>query len=117
MEKPTINEILAANLRRLMSDKNLTQKALEKLSGVRQTTISLYLTPGRRQDSISGKAPSAKLGEVDSLAGALGVQAWEMVREWGVGQHAAYKQIEAAYHALHPEKDELPGDEIKRKSG
>jgi phage repressor protein C with HTH and peptisase S24 domain/transcriptional regulator with XRE-family HTH domain len=80
MSRPTLNETLAANLARLMDKRGWTQAALAKQSGVGQTTISLYLNPERRQPSKSGKIPSAKLSEVESLAAAVGVEPWELLK-------------------------------------
>ncbi|WP_429942000.1 XRE family transcriptional regulator [Achromobacter xylosoxidans] len=80
MSRPTLNETLAANLARLMDRRGWTQAALAKQSGVGQTTISLYLNPERRQPSKSGKIPSAKLTEVESLANAVGVEPWELLK-------------------------------------
>ncbi|WP_260481716.1 XRE family transcriptional regulator [Bordetella hinzii] len=80
MSKPTLNEILAANLALLMDRKGLKQASLATLSGVGQTTISLYLNPSRRQPSKSGKVPSAKFSEVEALADALGVAPWDLLR-------------------------------------
>lgn len=80
MSRPTLNETLAANLARHMERRGWTQAALAKQSGVGQTTISLYLNPERRQPSKSGKIPSAKLSEVESLASAVGVEPWELLR-------------------------------------
>ena len=79
MRTPTLNDILAENLAQKMADKGHTQASLAKLSGVGQTTISLYLNPSRRQPSKSGKVPSAKFSEVESLADALGVPAWSLL--------------------------------------
>ncbi|WP_165611707.1 XRE family transcriptional regulator [Achromobacter insolitus] len=80
MSKPTLNEILATNLARLMEKTGHKQASLAAASGVGQTTISLYLNPGRRQPSKSGKVPSAKFGEVEALADALGVMPWDLLR-------------------------------------
>jgi phage repressor protein C with HTH and peptisase S24 domain/transcriptional regulator with XRE-family HTH domain len=80
MSRPSLNEILAANLARLMEQRGWKQAALAKQSGVGQTTISLYLSPERRQPSKSGKLPSAKLSEVESLAVAVGVEPWELLK-------------------------------------
>ncbi|MEN4918240.1 S24 family peptidase [Achromobacter spanius] len=80
MSRPSLNEVLAANLARLMEQKGWKQAALAKQSGVGQTTISLYLSPERRQPSKSGKLPSAKLSEVESLALAVGVEPWELLK-------------------------------------
>ena len=84
MPSAPVNEVLSASLRALMAQKKLSQKALSAKSGIAQTTISLYLRPGSRAASASGKRPSAKLGEVEMLAMGLGVQAWELLRPQGV---------------------------------
>lgn len=67
------NDILAANLHALMKKQGVVQTVLAQRSGVAQTTISLYLSPERRQPSKTGKLPSAKLTEIEALATALGV--------------------------------------------
>jgi len=84
MSKPTLNDILATNLASLMEKAGHTQASLAKLSGIGQTTISLYLNPGRRQPSKSGKVPSAKFGEVETLASVYGVDPWHLLRPSGI---------------------------------
>lgn len=116
MTRPTLNETLAANLARLMERKGWTQAALAKQSGVGQTTISLYLNPERRQPSKSGKIPSAKLSEVESLAIAVGVEPWELLRPAPVAVVAQPAQsglahidhVEEAFPWVPPEK--MPWD-------
>jgi hypothetical protein len=71
MAKKTLNQILADNLKTRMGEV-WTQASLSAASKVAQTTISLYLSPDRRKASATGKAPSAKLSEVEKLAAALG---------------------------------------------
>jgi len=83
MSKPTLNDILASNLASLMEKAGHTQASLAKLSGIGQTTISLYLNPSRRQPSKSGKVPSAKFGEVEALAVVYGVDPWDLLRPAG----------------------------------
>lgn len=89
MSKPTLNEILATNLARLMEKTGHKQASLAQASGVGQTTISLYLNPARRQPSKSGKVPSAKFGEVEALADALGVMPWDLLRPDDDGETSA----------------------------
>ncbi|MFY3577137.1 LexA family transcriptional regulator [Achromobacter xylosoxidans] len=89
MSKPSLNDILATNLARLMEQAGHKQASLAKLSGIGQTTISLYLNPGRRQPSKSGKVPSAKFGEVETLAEVLGVKPWDLLRPHDAGPIAA----------------------------
>lgn len=81
MLKKPINEVFAANLARLMAEQKKTQKSLAAESGVGQTTIGLYLNPGRRLVSASGKAPSAKLTEVEMLACGLNVGVLDLLQD------------------------------------
>lgn len=80
MKKLSLNDVLATNLAKLMDQQGHKQASLAKLSGIAQTTISLYLSPNRRQPSKSGKLPSAKLSEVEVLAEVLGIAPWELLR-------------------------------------
>jgi len=109
MRTATLNDILAANLARQMADKGYTQASLAKLSGVGQTTISLYLNPGRRQPSKSGKVPSAKFSEVESLAEALEVPAWSLLIPDSAQQRAMEPQAESTAPLTHAEIDDLLG--------
>ena len=97
-----INETLAENLRHFMKERNLVQKTLAAKSGVAQTTISNYLNPGRRPVGASGKAPSAKLSEVEMMAIALDIEPWQLLRSFSNEERIAYEAIETAYRALHP---------------
>lgn len=99
-----------------MTAKSLTQKALAERSGVGQTTVSLYLNPQRRQPGKSGKVPSAKLSEVESLAGALDVEIWELLRDFTPEQRTAYKHIEAAFMGMNPEAAPKQPEKPQRKS-
>lgn len=81
MERTNVNDVLARNLRALMEKKKITQTVLSAKSGVGQTTISLYLNPDSRKPGAKGKIPSAKLGEVASIAEALEVPIWELIFE------------------------------------
>lgn len=100
MPATPINQVLADNLRHYMLKKQLTQSSLGEKAGLGQTTVSLYLTPSRRQASKSGKVPSAKLSEVESLAEALGVDVWRLLRPFTDKQRKAYDKIEEAYQEL-----------------
>ncbi|RIQ53585.1 LexA family transcriptional regulator [Bordetella avium] len=101
MKKRSINDILAANLSRLMDKHGHKQASLAKLSGIGQTTISLYLNPDRRQPSKSGKLPSAKLSEVEVLAEVLGVSPWELLTPH---DHAQPNSAAADSHAQAPKR-------------
>lgn len=112
MSKMPINEVLARNLQYFMDQKALTQAALGEKCGVAQTTISLYLKPDRRKVGASGKAPSAKLSEVEMLANGLGVEVWELLRSMSAEERRAYDKIEQAFKTLQeaglPPFGELP---------
>lgn len=80
-EKP-INEVLADNLKRLMDEHEppLKQASLAAKAQVSQRTMSNYLNPKNRGgESASGKAPSAKLAEVELIAEALKVAPWQLL--------------------------------------
>jgi len=100
MPATPINQVLAENLKHYMLKKHLTQKSLGERAGIGQTTIGLYLSPSRRQASKSGKLPSAKLSEVESLAVALDVDVWRLLRHFTEKQRKAYDKIEEAYQEL-----------------
>jgi transcriptional regulator with XRE-family HTH domain len=116
MNVSPLNQALAENLAHYMSKKGLTQMALAKKCGVAQTTISLYLAPARRKPGKDAKPGSAKLTEVEMLAEALDVEAWELVMPLSGVQRDVYKKIEAAYKVLQhppapPEDKQPPGPE------
>lgn len=107
MSKPTLNDVLATNLASLMEKAGHTQASLAKLSGIGQTTISLYLNPSRRQPSKSGKVPSAKFGEVETLAAVYGVDPWHLLRPSGIaGEPGAIKR--GALTDMDTASDEFP---------
>lgn len=119
MSKKPINDVLAENLAAFMAERKLKQTGLAELSGIGQTTVSLYLSPERRMPSKSGKVPSANLGEVEALARALNVEVWELLRPLTVSQRAAYKQIEGAFAYLMQsveETEDKSNGELKRAS-
>jgi transcriptional regulator with XRE-family HTH domain len=105
MSKRSINEVLAENLKHYMSTQGLKQTALGEQAGMAQTTVSLYLNPGRRQPSKSGKVPSANLGDVERLAAALGVEVWELLRPLSGPEREAYDKIAHAFKALQGSDD------------
>lgn len=103
MTAKPINDVLAANLAHFMTKRGLTQAALASKCGIGQTTVSLYLDPSRRKIGTLGKPPSAKLSEVEMLAGALGVEVWELLRHLTPAQRDAYEQIEKVYQLMNPQ--------------
>lgn len=101
MRNPPINDVLAENLRHFMEKRGLTQQALaSKCGDVGQTTIGLYLHPARRKPSAKGKRPSTKLSEIESIAKALDVAVWELLRAFTPDEREAYRQIEEAFRLL-----------------
>lgn len=115
MTAKPINEVLAENLLHFMEQRGLTQSALAAKCGIGQTTISLYLAPTRRKIGARGKPQSAKLSEVEMLAGALGIEIWELLRQLTPAQRAAYEQIEKAYQAMNPHVA-LPNQSSRRRA-
>lgn len=108
----TVNEVLAENIRAEMNRAKIaSQPALAKLSGVAQTTISNYLNPNQRLTSKSGKAPSAKLTEVEQIAAALGVPVWKLLRSMTPKEREFYDRIERAYKQLLEDEGEDPAPE------
>jgi transcriptional regulator with XRE-family HTH domain len=105
MAKLPINDVLAANLKHFMRDKNgnavWTQASLAKKSGVAQRTIGNYLKPALRQaESKSGKAPSAKLTELEKICEAMGIEVWELLRPITPTEREFYRQVEESFARL-----------------
>lgn len=93
MKKHDINEVLASNLDQAMKERGIKQPKLASMSGVAQTTISLYLHPERRRPGASGKPPSGKLAEVEALASALGMPYWELMMPASPEHRALLRQF------------------------
>lgn len=74
-------EILAENLQGLMNITPAldTQVKLAAKSGVAQTSISLMLGPERRMTGKAGKPGSPKLSQIEAVAKAFGLEAWQML--------------------------------------
>jgi transcriptional regulator with XRE-family HTH domain len=96
----SISQVIAGNLAYYMKERGMNQPALAAASGVAQTTISLYLDPDRRLPSKSGKAPSPKVTELAQLAIALGIEAWQLMRDQTPEEREFYGRIEEAYIGL-----------------
>jgi hypothetical protein len=73
--------VLAKNLSALMAKTpNLDkQMKLAKAAKVAQTSISLMLAPGRRMTGKAGKPGSPKLSQIEAVAGAFGLEAWQLL--------------------------------------
>jgi len=76
-----VNQLLAANLEFLMRETPAlaTQAQLAAKSGVDQKTISNYLAPDNRPVGKKGRPASAKLTEVELIARAFKLEAWELL--------------------------------------
>lgn len=105
MSKRPINQVLAENLEFFMKERGISsQTELAKRSGVAQRTISNYLSPDLRQESKTGKAPSAKITEIEKIAEALDVGPWDLLRSFTPSERAFYANIEDAYRKLTGDK-------------
>lgn len=97
----SINQVVAENLAHWMEAQGFaSQQALAAKSGVSQRTISNYLNPTLRDDTSSGKEPSAKVTELAKLAAALHIEVWQLLREMTPQEREFYDQIEEAYKKL-----------------
>lgn len=101
-ERRPINDVLAANLRHFMarSADLQTQQALAARSGVSQRTISNYLNPENRSTGSRGKAPSAKLTEIERVARALGVEVWHLLRPTTPVEIDLWENVERLYESM-----------------
>lgn len=81
MDKVLITEVLARNLRCAMNEHPLirgSQNELARRSKVAQTSIGYMLNPQTRAPTKRGDS-SPKLTQIDKVARALGLQAWQLV--------------------------------------
>lgn len=114
MAEKTINQVVAENLKYWMAQAEMTQTALGEKAGVSQKTISNYLNPDQRTEGSKGKEGSAKLGELDRVAKALGISLWQLTREMSQAERKLYENLERAYAelikaaALTPEAPPIP---------
>lgn len=81
LKLPPITQILAANLRDAINraGKYTTLKQLADAAGVSATSIGYMLKPDTRAPSKSGRAPAPTLTQIESVATALGMQAWQLI--------------------------------------
>lgn len=101
MGKPSINEVLADNLRFFMTERGIdTQAALAKKCLLSQRSISNYLSPKLRVVGSKGKEPSAKLSEVERLADALQVEVWQLLRPMSKADRVIYSKVEEAFNEV-----------------
>lgn len=115
MSEKSINEVFAENLKFYMGKQKLSQPALAEKCKVSQKTISNCLNPSQRDAGASGAERSATLAKVATLAKALGVEPWKMLRSFTDQERAAYEQIEAAFRALNnrqQHQDDLPDPQL-----
>lgn len=94
----SINQVVAENLAYWMERTGFeSQQSLADKSGVSQRTISNYLRPSLRDDTNSGKEPSAKLTELGKLAKAMDIEVWQLLRQMTPKERAFYNKIEQAF--------------------
>jgi hypothetical protein len=99
MERKPANQVIAEALRHYMGRKwnNVT---LAKAAGVAEGTIRNYLAPEKRLAGASGKAPSAKVTELEQLADALGIELVDLLRDESPAQRdAVHREHAARYYA------------------
>lgn len=97
----TINQIVADNLAYWMERTGFaSQQALADKSGVSQRTIANYLRPSLRDNTNSGKEPSAKLTELGKLAKSMNIEVWQLLRQMTPQERAFYDKIEQAFREL-----------------
>ena len=95
---PPVNEVVAKNLAYWMDQRGVKQAHLAEKAGVSQKTVSNYLNPHQRIEGASGKIPSAKLSELESIAIALEIELWQLVRHMTPSERAMHLAIERAYN-------------------
>jgi transcriptional regulator with XRE-family HTH domain len=101
MPKQPINLVIAENLRYFMERKKITtQAALASKAGLSQRTISNYLNPEAREPGQKGKPGSAKAAELELIARALEIEAWELMRAMTPAERLFYEKVEKAYRDL-----------------
>lgn len=100
MPEKNIAQVVATNLAYWMEQAELNQTQLAQRAGVSQKTISNYLNPDQRTEGSKGKPPTPKLAELDLIAKALHIKAWQLLREMNARERAMYDAIERAYTEL-----------------
>lgn len=115
MDKRLITEILAHNLKKALDEHPVFRgsgNALSKTAKVAQTSISYMLNPKSRAPTKRGDS-SPKISQVDRVARALGLQAWQLVypdpdnRPVTDRESELHKRIESALvelRAIHEER-------------
>lgn len=100
MAPTPINEVLAENLNHYMREMKLTQMAVASKAQISQRTVGNYLNPKLRADTNGGKAPSAKLTELEKIASVLQVEVWQLLRPVKASERELYKQIDESFRKL-----------------
>lgn len=83
-----------------MEERGLNQVSLSKKCGISQRSISNYLKPEARAAGKTGKAPSAKLSEVELIAEGLGIEAWQLLRKMTNTERVLYSSVEKAFKEM-----------------
>lgn len=89
------NLILSEALAYFMGD-HWSNVSLARASGVSEGTIRNYLAPQKRDQGASGKAPSAKLAELDKIAHAMGLRVTDLLEDLSADERAALYRRRAA---------------------
>jgi len=97
VRKKPVNEVLADALSFFMGSR-WNQSSLGKAAGVAPNTVKHYLQPGARVSGDRGKAPSAKLTELEKIASALGLEVADLVTDMTAGERAALYRRRAGRH-------------------
>ena len=105
MATKTLNQVLGANLAAQMAKKGVSALALSRKAGVAPNTIGNYLRAGEpgAEKSVSpgsGKEKSAKLTEVEMLAGALGIEPVALLTDPDAAAEKARQIAQAVAQAM-----------------
>ncbi len=111
VEKNTASQVVADNLKSLMKEKGWSQPALAEKSSVAQRSISNLLRPTERAASKSGKAPSPTVAQVEAVARAFDLEAWQLLCPMSGDKWKIYMAAERMY------KDLLAPAEVAPEAG
>ncbi len=78
----------------------MSQPGLSKASGIAQTSVSLLLNPQNRAPGKEGRIGSPTLAQVETVADALGVEAWELICPMSGEQWIVYQAAQQMHQAI-----------------
>src|SRR5574337_596375 len=90
------NIVLGEALAHFMAAGHWSNVTLARASGVSEGTIRNYLAPHKRDQGASGKAPSAKLAELDKIAEAMGLRVTDLLEDMSSDDRALLHRRRAA---------------------